>query len=137
MFPVLFFHQHYEHKLKEMDMEVHRHEQEHERLLADLEKLEKQTEVAVQASVIYISCYGRCQAASYTIHQLSHRTGCLRDAMQCCSMLSCQAFSSFGFLLEKRLLCFALLSIKICCFFSLCGSTPRPQRLGSSHYYTI
>ena len=40
--------QHYEHKLKEMDVEVHRHEQEHERLLADLEKLEKQTEVAVQ-----------------------------------------------------------------------------------------
>lgn len=30
-------------------MEVHRHEQEHERLLSDLEKLEKQTEVAVQA----------------------------------------------------------------------------------------
>lgn len=29
-------------------MEVHRHEQEHERLMADLEKLEKQTEVAVQ-----------------------------------------------------------------------------------------
>lgn len=29
-------------------MEVHRHEQEHERLLSDLEKLEKQTEVAVQ-----------------------------------------------------------------------------------------
>lgn len=42
--------QHYEHKLEEMDVEVHRHEQEHERLIADLEKLEKQTEVAVQAS---------------------------------------------------------------------------------------
>lgn len=32
-----------------MDEEVHRHEHEHERLLTDLEKLEKQTEVAVQA----------------------------------------------------------------------------------------
>ncbi|CAM9559607.1 unnamed protein product [Ectocarpus sp. 12 AP-2014] len=41
--------QHYEHKLREMDVEVHRHEQEHERLLSDLAKLEKQTEVAVQS----------------------------------------------------------------------------------------
>ncbi|CAM9599974.1 unnamed protein product, partial [Ectocarpus sp. 8 AP-2014] len=41
--------QHYEHKLQEMDVEVHRHEQEHERLLSDLAKLEKQTEVAVQS----------------------------------------------------------------------------------------
>lgn len=34
-----------------MDLEVQRHEQEHERLLADLEKLEKLTEVAVQVRV--------------------------------------------------------------------------------------
>lgn len=44
----LLYRQHYEHKLREMDVEVHRHEQEHERLLSDLAKLEKQTEVAVQ-----------------------------------------------------------------------------------------
>jgi len=47
-----FYPQHYEHKLREMDLEVQRHEQEHERLLADLEKLEKLTEVAVQVSVL-------------------------------------------------------------------------------------
>lgn len=38
-----------------MDLEVQRHEQEHERLLADLEKLEKLTEVAVQVSVLLSS----------------------------------------------------------------------------------
>lgn len=36
-------------------MEVHRHEQEHERLLSDLEKLEKQTEVAVQVRKIKLA----------------------------------------------------------------------------------
>lgn len=50
----VIFRQHYEHKLKEMDVEVQRHEQEHERLLADLEKLEKQTEAAVQASKLFV-----------------------------------------------------------------------------------
>lgn len=40
---------HYELKLREMDEEVRRHEHEHERLLSDLEALEKKTEVVVKA----------------------------------------------------------------------------------------
>lgn len=44
--------QHYELKLKEMDEEVRRHEQEHERLLADLEQLEKRTEVVVKVMTV-------------------------------------------------------------------------------------
>lgn len=43
-----------------MDLEVQRHEQEHERLLADLEKLEKLTEVAVQVSVLLFRTFVLC-----------------------------------------------------------------------------
>lgn len=37
-----------------MDEEVRRHENEHERLLADLEELEKKTEVAVQVRGFFL-----------------------------------------------------------------------------------